>query len=580
MKRLLVLFPIIVLTCNCTSVSAGELMTPGALSSLGLAQAWTRPVHVPAGAQSIRDQQLFVHEKAPHEYVIITAPKPAPPADPATAVPPDAATPDATAPATPAEPETIVLARIPVDRIGINGTPIGRAEAERLASNEIRRLKRRGVDAEMKVITSPRVNLYTIGSDGLLECRNAETGEPIWIQRVGRPSFPFSDLGVDEQYITVVNGGNLIQVDAENGEILREVRAEGAPAFGAVNSGGFAVVPLIGGGIESYSLHVPRPNEPEHVPVRMRVRGTTLAMPAKAPNSSSIAWGTSAGFVYVASLSGSRGPELRFSHPREMRRKPNKTFMGQASITGITSGRIAAASGDRFFYGTDQGQVCALRARGTGEVLWAIALAEPFYKRPLVFEEQVLICSSYGNLFSLSVENGLQTWNGSVPNIGELLGVLDQRLYATTMSGGLVVLDVKTGKKLATFNDIHPQHFIVNDLTDRLYLVSNDGDVQCIRPEGANLPTLVAHTEPKKTVKTATPETDPTQAPAQPVGNDPFGAGQKDPFGAGGGNNDPFGGGGGGNADPFGGGGNADPFGGGGAGGDGGMADPFGGSPF
>ncbi len=564
MNRLLVIFLTIVLNSSSTFVSAGDLMTPDAMSSLGLTQAWARPVHVPAGAQSIRDQKLFVHEKSPHEYVIITAPRPAAPADAAAA-----ANQDAAKPADSSQPETITLARIPTDRIGIDGTALGRTEAERLANNEIRRLKRRGVDAEMKVTTSPRVNLYTIGSDGLLECRNAETGEPIWIQRVGKPSLPFSDLGVNENYITVINGGNLIQVDAENGEIIQEVRTQGAPAFGALNSGDFAVVPLIGGGIEGYSLY-----DPERVPFRERVPGTTLAMPTKAPNSSKTAWGTSKGFVYVMELQGE--PTVQF----------------RLDTDGIVSGRIAAASGNRFFFGSENGQVYGLRATRIGEVLWSQPFAEPFYNRPLVYEEQVLIRSSYGNLFSLSVENGLQTWNGSKPNIGELLGVLDNRIYATTMSGGLVVLDVKTGQKLATFNNIRPEHFICNELTDRLYLVSNDGDVQCIRSEGANLPTLVSHTEPKKNAKAATIETDPTEMPAKGGGNDPFGAGKKDPFGAGGGNKDPFGGGGG-NADPFGGGGggNADPFGGGGGGGgnadpfgggggDGGMADPFGGSPF
>ena len=82
----------------------------------------------------------------------------------------------------------------------------------------------------MEFITSPRVNLYTVGSDGILECRNAETGEPIWISRVGRPSLPYSELGVNEEYVTVINGGNLIQVDASNGEIINEVRSdEGLP---------------------------------------------------------------------------------------------------------------------------------------------------------------------------------------------------------------------------------------------------------------------------------------------------------------------------------------------------------------
>ena len=553
MNRLLVVFLTIVLTSSFTLASAGELMTPDAMSRLGLAQAWARPVHVPSGAQSIRDQQLYVHEKAPHEYITIVAPKPALPADAAAATGQDAAKKaDAT------EPETVILARIPTDRIGINGAPIGRKEAERLASNEIRRLKRRGVDATMKVITSPRVNLYTIGSDGILECRNAETGEPIWISRVGRPSLPFSELGVNEKYITVVNGGNLIQVDADNGQIIREVRTQGAPAFGALNSGDFAVVPLIGGGVEGYPLY-----DPDRVPFRERVTGTTLAMPTKAPNSSKTAWGTSKGFVYVMELQG----------------KPSVQF--RLDTDGIVSGRLAAASGNRFFFGSESGQVYGIRATRTGEVLWSQPFAEPFYHRPLVFENQVLLRSSYGNLFSLDVENGLQTWNGSTPNIGDLLGVLDGRIYATTMSGGLVVLDVTTGKKLATFNNIRPEHFIVNNLTDRLYLVSNDGDVQCIRAEDSNLPTLVAHTEPKKRNKAATTATDPTQAPENPGGNDPFGAEKKDPFGAGG-NADPFGGGGGGggNADPFGGGGGgADPFGGGGGGGEG-MADPFGGSPF
>ena len=320
MNRLLVVFLTIVLTSTNTFVSAGELMTPDAMSRLGLAQAWARPVHVPAGAQSIRDQQLFVHEKAPHEYIIITAPKPAPPEDAAATTKQEAAKPvDSSAP------ETMILARIPTDRIGIDGGPIGRAEAERLASNEIRRLKRRGVDAEMKFITSPRVNLYTIGSDGLLECRNAETGEPIWIQRVGKPSLPFSDLGVDEKYVTVINGGNLIQVEAANGEIIQEIQTQGAPAFGALNSGDFAVVPLIGGGIEGYSLY-----DPERVPFRERVTGTTLAMPTKAPNSSKTAWGTSKGFVYVMELQGT--PTLQF----------------RLNTDGIVSGRIAAASGNRF----------------------------------------------------------------------------------------------------------------------------------------------------------------------------------------------------------------------------------------
>ncbi|MGB0599925.1 MAG: hypothetical protein ACPGLY_24835, partial [Rubripirellula sp.] len=93
-------------------------------------------------------------------------------------------------------------------------------------------------------------------------------------------------------------------------------------------------------------------------------------------------------------------------------------------------------------------------------------------------------------------------------------------------------------------------------------LVSDSGEVQCLRDEAEELPTF--NIQPKLTT------TEEPEAVAPPQ-NQPA----NDPFGGGGGGNDPFGGGGAGN-DPFGGGGaGADPFGGGGAG-----ADPFGGNPF
>jgi len=554
MNRLLAFSLCTVLSCSFTLAQAGELMTPDAMSQLGLEQAWARHVHVPAGAESIRDQQLFVHQKNPHEYVTIVTTQPA-----AAAAAPDA-TADAAGGGSTFEPKTLV--RIPTNRIGINGAEIGRKEAERLASYEIRRLKRRGIDAEIKIITSPRVNLYTVGSDGILECRNAESGAPIWIAAVGNPSLPFANLGVDEEYITVVNGANLIQVDAKNGEVIEEVQTLGAPAFGALNSGHYALIPIIGGSVEGYPLY-----DPTRLPFKERVTGTTLAMPTKSPDSSKTAWGTSRGFVYVMELQGE--PSVQF----------------RLDTDGIVSGRIASASGNRFFFGSESGQVYGIRATRHGQVLWSQPFGEPFYHEPLVYDNQVLLRSSYGNLFSIDVENGLQTWEQSMPNVGNLLGILNGQIYATTLSGGLIVLDLKNGKKVANFNNIRPEHFIVNNLTDRLYLVSNDGDVQCLKVEAADLPTLNSQIDPqssKSAVNTNTPKAG--EQPMQPNGNDPFGASAKqDPFGAGS-NKNPFGGGndGGGAApaDPFGDGGakGADPFGGGAGGGE--MADPFGGSPF
>ena len=540
-----------------TSASANDLMPPHIMQQLGLTQAWARPVPVPAGAQSIADQQLFVHQENPRELVeIVMVPKA-----------------DASAAATESASEGAgsagngsagngsagngsagkVLARIPTDQIQANGKPIGRKEAERLATNEIRRLKRRGIEAKINVRTVPRVNLYTLGSDGTLESRDAETGEPNWLVGIGNPRLPYMAIGVSEHFLTVINGANLIQVEAATGDVVVEVPMPGTPGYGATNAGDFAMIPLVGGGIQGYPL-----SDPTIDPFLEQVAGAALALPMKSPDSSRTAWSTDRGFIYVIEMEGA--PSLLF----------------RLKTDGIVSGRLTPASGNRFYFGSEAGLVYGLRATRSGQVMWVAPVGEPFYNEATVFHDQVLLRSTYGNLFSLHVDDGHMTWERPISSIGNLLGALDGRLYATTLSGVLTVIDLETGKRIASFPEMLPGKFLVNTVTDRLYLVSDSGDVQCLRLEDADLPTfntqpdgnpVIEEEEDGKPVKEKTPP------PFGAGGTDPFGAGGADPFGAGGA--DPFGAGG---ADPFGAGGDApmdDPFGGGGA-----AEDPFGANPF
>ena len=50
---------------------AQDLMPPHVASQLGLTQAWLRPINTPFGSQSIVDQQIYVHQSDPQEYVEI-----------------------------------------------------------------------------------------------------------------------------------------------------------------------------------------------------------------------------------------------------------------------------------------------------------------------------------------------------------------------------------------------------------------------------------------------------------------------------------------------------------------------------
>lgn len=515
------------------AIEASDFLTPNQASRLGLVETWQRQITLPAGASSIVDQQLYVHSNLVREYVEVvrTSDQESDRRD--------------------------VLLRIPTDRMDLSGNEIGKEEAERLARNEVRRFKRRGIEAEITSSQVPIVRLYTLGDDGTVESRDAETGEVVWMVRVGERRYKYLGMGVGDEYATIINGGNVIELDVNNGEETASVAVVNMPIYGALQIEDYSIFATIRNGIEAYSL-----SQPERVPFRETVVGQALAIPTRAPQSNKLGWATDREFFYCMEASG----------------VPSVLF--RLKTDGIVSGRVAAASGDRFYFGSEAGQIYGVRGTRSGEVMWSKPYGEPFYDTPIIAGKYVLIRSAFGNLLSLDMETGVTNWQRPSTSIDELLGMIQGKVFATSLTGSLVVLDLATGERIATMNEIRPSRVLINPMTDRLYLVGASGYVQCLRSEDAVMPSFqeayqakvddqqdANKDEKKKSEKKSGLDAPGFGTPAA----DPFGGEAADPFGnpGDGGGADPFGGSG---ADPFGGSG-ADPFGGGGA-------DPFGGDPF
>ena len=562
----------------------GELMSPTIATQLGLEQVWRRQLSVPAGAQSIVDQQIFVHLVDQREYVEIIR------ADAAEGSMSKGSTTKGAAEGSMTKDASEgsmtkdasegsmtkgasegsmtkdasegsmskgasegsmtkgsmtrgdnpnaghVLVRIPTDRVGRTGAAIGKAEAERLARNEIRRLDYRGIKGKITTRFVPRIRLYTLSDDGSIECRNAESGELIWLARVGDRRLGYGKVGVDDQYVSIVNGANLIKLDVTNGDELTSERTTNTPLFGAVNAGRFTLIPTIRNGVDGYPNY--KTDDP---PFQEMVSGLALAPPSKSPTSTKVAWGTSRGFVYVMELSG----------------KPSVMF--RLNTDGIVSGGIAAAKGDRFYFGSEVGQVYAVHATRSGKVMWSRPYGEPFYDAPILLGDKLFLRSTYGNLFSINTASGIMNWAHPVPSVGKLMGAFDGKIFVRLMSGGFSVVDIESGKTIGSYFDLKPGRLLGNQQSDRLYLIGKSGAVQCLRPSGATIPTFndVVMSTPvgEKPKMVAEPEgptatfggqdaAAPGKSPFEADGADPFsGGGGDDPFGAGDANSDPFGGG-------------------------------------
>ena len=560
-----------------------SLLSPTEMAQIGMEEAWQRQLSVPAAKQSIIDHKIFVHSDSTKQYVEVVG-KAKPSDKPGDAnkensggalspegviyaryllevVEPEAGE-SATMLTRAAHRSSVGMMSSDHRRIGGLGKAafgrgefsssglLDRAEAERLARNDIRRLKRRGIDAETKSREVRRVRLYTLCNDGTVECRDAETGELVWIRRVGLPDRGYGGMGISDDFLTVVNGVRMIRLDTHNGEIFDTEHLRYVPVGGVRHCGEYAFVPSIGNRIIGYPL------DDSHRDIfQEMVSGDALALPVKAIGTNKIAWGSANGFVYVMEASGE--PSVQF----------------RLNTDGIISGAPAAAPGDRFFFGSEGGQIYGLRATRTGEVLWSQPTGDPIYHSPYFFDEKVLFRSTYGNLFCVDAASGNSIWDRPIGSISQVISVLDGRVFARTLSGAMVVIDIKSGAIIHRLDSVSPMVLQTNVETDRMYLVNERGTMQCVRPPGKDMPTIASQAQEKTEEDDAAGKDQDKAKPTTPA-TDPFGAGGADPFGAGGGS-DPFAPTGGGAADPFAPAGGDDPF---APSGDG--ADPFGGNPF
>jgi len=133
-------------------------------------------------------------------------------------------------------------------------------------------------------------------------------------------------------------------------------------------------------------------------------------------------------------------------------------------------------------------------------------------RAPAVVGGKVFVTSDEPMLHCIDANSGEQLWEA--PHVKQFAAASAKRVYGVDELGALVMLDISNGSLLGRMPTNSATHALVNDQTDRLYLVSKDGVVQCFREIGSKEP--VYH-QPKAEAKAAAPpEGQPTGTTASP----------------------------------------------------------------
>jgi hypothetical protein len=372
---------------------------------------------------------------------------------------------------------------------------------------------------------------------------DAETGQALWAEQIGRRDHPSLTPGVNSDLVAVVNGSFLYVVNRHTGKLLWSTELEEAPGAGAALSSYRAYVPMTTGLMMSYQLEqmedpleelgkildqdlTPEEEEAREAERRVSIRlqqryvpplavksfGRTMVQPLvtrQTEDEEFVAWPTDRGFLFVARVS--RGGEdfaVRYRLETEAGIAAQPTYLPANPDVVGDSGIIYAASRDGFVH--------AIRER-RGDALWRFSAAEPLLQPAVVIGQDVYVVTAPGGMFCLDARNGSEKWWTN--KVAQFVAASKNRVYVADKLGRVVVLNRETGTRLDMIPAEGLDIKLLNNQTDRIYLVSGTGLVQCFHEMELTEPIRHAELEPSAPDAPEPPPAPPGPAkgPPQPV---------------------------------------------------------------
>jgi outer membrane protein assembly factor BamB len=366
--------------------------------------------------------------------------------------------------------------------------------------------------------------IVLLSNAGVVQLLDANTGQTMWTSDVGNPNYPSLGPAANEEFIALVNGSTLYLLDRHSGQPVNEIRLGSAPGGGPALGKDYVYAPLLSGRIEGHPLH-----DAKAPPWYYQSYGRALVRPLATPDS--IVWGTDAGILCVGRI---HAPGVRFRVE--------------------ASGGFDAAPAYRapLIYAVSRiGELLAVDER-TGAIRWRYVTGFPTDRAPAAVGDRVYVASERPTLHCVDAATGIEQWEAA--GISQFAAAGKSHIYGIDQYGALTEADATTGAVNGHIQTGETMTALVNDQTDRVYLITGHGLVQCLHEIGAKdplqygpVPPPAAPTEkpqagaeyhggaqpaPKPESRPAAkPAAPPQPGPENPFGAAPPDAGDASPFG-------------------------------------------------
>jgi outer membrane protein assembly factor BamB len=360
-------------------------------------------------------------------------------------------------------------------------------------------------------IVLDRGTLFVQTDTSRVHAIDAETGRTLWARQIGKPSSFTVAPGVSSRLVVVLNGVRLYAVNRFTGEIIYETEVNGAPGAGPAVSDEWVYVPLVTGVLMGYRVNITSEkddsrsyanddekkaaednyrrhltvNQTHFPPIYCASKGRAMVQPILTRQNASediVVWPTDKGITSVARLDRRANDRLGMLYRIETTAgyAIQPAYIPPANNAGTSSGTIVVT--------TRNGFVIAINELA-GSVAWRFTVGEPMDKSAVVIDDRVYVVSQLGGMYCLDAKNGERIWYA--PRVMQFVSASKRRIFVADQRDQIVALDYKTGDRVDSLPAEKLSIKFVNSDTDRLYLATVKGLVQCFRE--LDQPTPLAH---------------------------------------------------------------------------------------
>ena len=300
--------------------------------------------------------------------------------------------------------------------------------------------------------------LYALTSAGVVQALDTGTGATLWKKRIGKPAGSYSGLSANESFVAVISGSYLHLFDRDTGNLRVTHRLESAPLPGPVLSKKYVFAALNNGKVEAYSLEFPEEKPWYHQSIGRIYYEPTVTGEV-------VSWPTDAGHLYV---SQANSPRVLF-----------RVETGSEIVAPPTEL-------EPYLYVTSfNGYLYCVHER-SGYEAWRWSTGSPILTKPAAVANTVYVACEEPALHALHAKTGQLKW--IAPGLKQFVTEGKKNVYALDRWGSLVIVEKETGGVLGRLWMGEEAEAMVNDHSDRLYLVSRSGLVQCFHESESSEP--------------------------------------------------------------------------------------------